>query len=472
MEKISVLKEPDLLDQVHLFFDNAAEKTEIKKEYLAFIKKASSILTFKLPLQRDNGEFEMLEAYRVHHSFHNAPCKGGLRLSADLDARKVEALALITSVKMGLCDIPFGGSFGGVKCDPKKYTPNEIEKIIRRYTLELSQRGFIGPGIDVPEPDLHVNMQMMSWVKSTYQLLYGNHDINAAAVCTGKAPSQGGIEGGEGQWGKGVCHGVETFLSLPGFSDRYDIKPGLSGKTVIFLGYGKVAYWSARYMVEAGCKIVGIVTLTSAIYDPAGLDFDSLSKYYIQHKTFKGYDGGKNVYESEDHLEEVLYMPCDILVQASVEGRININNVDKLKTKIVVEAICGATTYFAQKILDSKKIAVIPDLILNVGWTVSSYFEWLKNIEHVKLGRLVKGWEKSNKEAILSLVGKKPGKPGDVEGGSEEDIVNAALVDVLKQTIKEVDKLCEEKGISYRTAAYVIGFNRIYSMYKEAGFLI
>eukprot|EP00826_Nyctotherus_ovalis_P012055 TRINITY_DN13145_c0_g1_i9.p1 TRINITY_DN13145_c0_g1~~TRINITY_DN13145_c0_g1_i9.p1 ORF type:complete len:472 (-),score=133.26 TRINITY_DN13145_c0_g1_i9:128-1543(-) len=471
MEKTSMLREPDLLDQVHLFFDNAGELTGIRREYLDFIKRSASVLTFKLPLQRDNGEFEILEAYRVHHSLHTMPCKGGLRLSADLNARTAEALALITSIKMGLCDIPFGGSFGGVKCDPRKYSQNELEKIVRRYTLELAQRGFIGPAIDVPEPDLHVTTAMMSWVKDTYQTLYGNQNINAAAVCTGKAPSQGGIEGCEGSWGKGVCRGVEAFLSLPAFSDRFDTKPGLSGKTSVFLGFGKVAYWTAKYFVETGSMIVGIVTSSSAIYDEAGLDFESVSKYYIEHSTFKGYGDGKKVYE-EDKLDEVLYKPCDILVQASVEGKININNVDKLRTKIVVEAICGATTYFAQKMLDSKGIAVIPDLILNVGWAVSSYFEWLKNIGHVKLGRLVKGWEKSSKEAILSLVGKAPEKATDIEGGSEKDIVDAALVDVLKQTIKEVDQFAQEKGVSYRTAGYIIGLDRIYSMYKEAGFVV
>lgn len=470
MEKTPLLKEPDLLDQVHLFFENAAEMTKIPKEHLEYIRKASSVLTFKIPLQRDTGEFEMLEGYRVHHSFHRMPCKGGLRLSPDLNARTAEGLALITSMKMGLCDIPFGGSFGGVKCDPRKYTQNELEKIIRRYTLELAQRGFIGPSIDVPEPDLHVTTAMMSWVKDTYQILYGNQDINAAAVCTGKAPSQGGIQGCDGLWGKGICHGVEAFLRLPNFSEKYDIKPGLSGKTCIFQGYGKIAYWTAKCFTDAGAKILGLITSNSAIYNEAGLDFDSVSKYYIEHKTFKGYKEG-NIYEG-DKTDEVLFKPCDILIQASIEGNININNVDKLRTKVVVEAICGATTYFAQKMLDSKGVAVIPDLILNVGWAVSSYFEWLKNIEHVKLGRLVKGWEKSTKETILSLVGKKPEKAADVEGGSEEDIVDAALVDVLKQTIKEVGLLSQQKNVSYRTAAYMIGLERVYSMYKEAGFVI
>lgn len=471
MAETSILKEPDLLDQVHLYFDNAAEKSTVKKEYLAFVKKSSSVLTFKLPLLRDNGEFEILEAYRVHHSCHRTPCKGGFRLSADLNARMVEALAIMTSIKMGLCDIPFGGSFGGVRCDPKRYSANELERIVRRYTLELAQRDFIGPAIDVPEPDLHVTTAMMSWMKDTYQVLYGNRDINARAVCTGKLPSQGGVKGSESSWGKGVGNGIEAFLNLPSFSETYDIKPGLNGKTVIFLGFGNVAYWTGQHIMAAGAKLIGVVGRKSAVYDPAGIDFEDLMKYYREKKTFEGYKDGKNSY-GEGNSHEVLYKPCDILIQASVEGNININNVDKLRAKILVEAINGSTTYFAQKMLDSKGIAVLPDLILNVGWAICSYFEWLKNIEHVRLGRLQKGWEKSNKETILALVGKKPEKAADVEGGSEEDIVNAAIVDVLKQTIKEVAKVAQEQKVSYRTAGYLIGLKRISSVYKEAGFLL
>ena len=439
MEKLALFKEPDLLDQVHCYFNDAGEKTGIPKEYLEYIKKSNTVLTFKLPLQKDNGEFEILEAYRVQHSCHKMPCKGGVRLSATLNERTAEAMAILTTIKMGLSDIPFGGSFGGVRCDPKKYTLNELEKIIRRYTMELAQRGLIGPAMDVPEPDLHVNTPMMSWMKDTYQILYGNKDINAAAVCTGKPPSQGGIAGREGAWGLGVCQGIEGFLSVPSFSEKYKIKPGLSGKTVILAGFGKIGYWTGKFLIDSGCKIIGITARNSAVYNESGIDFEEAAKHYKGAKNFKHFKNGV----CEDGYEKVLYKPCDILIAASVECIINIINVDKINTKIFVEAINGSISYYAQKVLEAKGVAVIPDIVINIGWSVCSYFEWLKNIEHVKLGRLLKGWEKKTKEAILNLMGKKVEKPSDVEGGTEEDIVNAALVDILKTTVNEVCSLAE-----------------------------
>ncbi len=471
MEKTTLLKEPDLLDQVSLFYGDAAQRVGLKPEYLDYIRQSSSVLTFKLPLKRDDGKFEILEAYRVHHSFHCAPCKGGIRLSPDLNPRNVEAMAFLTTVKMGLCDIPFGGSFGGVKCDPSKYSENELERIIRRYTLELSKRGVIGPGIDAPEPDLGTTEKMMAWVKDTYQILYGNKDINAAAVCTGKPESQGGIEGREEAWGLGVCHGVQEFLKLDAFTKKYGLKPGLSGKTVILQGLGKTGFWTGKHFVDAGAKIVGIVLHDSAAYDPNGLNFEEAVAYYKSKKTLKGYGNGKCSFGETDYMT-VLYKPCDILIPAAVEKAISINNVDLLNTKILVEAANGATTYFAQKMLDSKGVAVIPDLVLNVGGLVASYFEWLKNIKHVKLGRLLKGWEKKTKEAILALLGKKPEKESAVEGPSERDIVTTALDDILRSTIKEVFQEANEKNVSLRTACYTIAIGRIYKMYQDAGFVI
>ena len=457
-----MLKEPDILDQVNLFFDDGADKTTLKKEHIDYMRQSSSVLTFKLPLRRDDGKLEILEAYRVHHSFHNMPCKGGIRLSPDLNPRVIEAMAFLTTIKMGLCDIPFGGSFGGIKCDPNKYTENEIERIIRRYTLELSKRGFIGPGIDAPEPDLHTTEQMMGWVKDTYQVLYGNRDINAAAVCTGKPESQGGIEGREEAWGMGVCRGVQEFFNLDAFTKKYNLKPGLGGKT---------GYWTGKYFVDAGAKIIGVILHDSAVYNPAGINFEDIVTYYKAKKTLKGYDGEKNTFNEENFMN-VMYKPCDILIPAAIERAITINNVDKLQTKVVVEAANGATTYFAQKMLDSKGVAVIPDLVLNTGGIVSSYFEWMKNIKHVKLGRLLKGWEKKTKEAILALLGKKPEKETEVEGPSERDIVTTALEDVLRTTIKEVVGVAHAKNVSLRNACYMIAIGRIGKIYDDAGFII
>jgi len=468
MEK-TLLNEPDLLEQVHLFFDEGADKTGIKKEYADFIKQSSTVLTFKLPLKRDNGKLEVLEAYRVHHSFHCMPCKGGIRLSPDLNAKTVEALAVLTTIKMGLCDIPFGGSFGGVKCDPSKYSENEMERIIRRYTLELSRKGVIGPGIDVPEPDLNSSEKMMGWMKDTYQILYGNKDINAAAVCTGKPASQGGIEGREEAWGRGVCHGVQAFLNIATFRKKYGLTPDLKDKTVIMQGLGKTGYWTGKYFLDAGAKIVGVIVHNSAVYDSAGINYQALVAHFREKGTLIGYDNDKNVIRDGER-NDVLFKPCDILIPAAVECVININNVDKLQTKIIVEAANGATTFFAQKMLDYKGIAVIPDFVINIGGIVASYFEWLKNIKHVKLGRLIKGWEKKTNESILALFKKAPEKT--LEGPSERDIVYSALDDIITSTVKELVATAEEKKVSIRTAGYHIAISRIYKMYAEAGFVI
>lgn len=469
MEK-TLLQEPDLLEQVKLFFDEGAGATGLKPEILEYIKKSDSVLTFKLPLRRDDGTLEILEAYRVHHSYHNMPCKGGIRLSSDLTARTVEAMAILTTIKMGICDIPFGGAFGGVKCDSSKYSENEQEKIIRRYTLELSRKGVIGPGIDVPEPDLHTTEKMMGWMKDTYQVLYGNKDINATAICTGKPESQGGIEGREEAWGLGVFHGVKEFLNLSSFCKKYGLAPGVGGKTIILQGLGKIGYWTGKFFVEAGAKIVGIVLHNSAAYNPEGLDYNETVAYYKEKGTLKGYNNGKSSF-GEDEFVKVMYKPCDIFIPAAIENSITINNVDKLHTKVVVEAANGATTFFAQKMLDSKGVAIIPDLILNVGGIVSSYFEWLKDIKHVTLGRLLKGWEKKTKEAILSLLGKIPEK-ASTEGPSERDIVTSALYDMLRTTVKEVSETAEAKHVTLRTACYMISIGRIYKICEEAGFVI
>jgi len=471
MEKTTCLHEPDILDQVTMFFDEFAAKAGIKKESLEYMKASAAVLSFKIPLRRDNGTLEVLEGYRVHHSFHQMPCKGGIRLSPDLNARTAEAMALLTTIQMGVSDIPFGGAFGGVRCDPKKYTPNEIEKIIRRYTLELSRRQFIGPGIDAPEPDIHVNEQMMAWVKDTYQVLYGNKDINAAAVCTGKPASQGGIEGHNEAWGLGVVHGINQFLSQDAFVKKHGLKPGLAGKTVILQGLGRVGFWTGKYLEDAGAKIIGLIVRNTAIYNPEGLNFSEAAQYYKSKKTFNGYDSDKHVVKEAD-VECVMYKPCDILIPAAVEKAININNVDKLNAKIIAEAANGAITFFAHKLLDSKNIAVIPDLVLNTGGIVCSYFEWLKNIKHVKLGRLLKGWEKKSKEAILGFLGKKPEKEADVAGPSEKDIVFSALEDILKSTIKELIATCEKNNVTLRAACYMTAIKRINMTYQDAGFVL
>jgi glutamate dehydrogenase (NAD(P)+) len=470
MEK-GKLTEPDVLQQIHLFFDEAKKINGANKQYIDLIKEASTVLSFKLPIKRDDGKIDTLQAFRVHHSYHSLPCKGGFRLSPDLTVQNVEALALLNTIKYGMIDVPFGGSFGGVKCDPSKYSANEIEKITRRYTMELARKGFIGPGIDVPEPDIGTTAKTMAHMKDTYQLLYGNKDINAAAVCTGKPASQGGIAGYDEAWGLSVSHGIKEFLQIESFCKMHGLTPGLKGKTFILQGLGKLGYWAGKFLVAEGAKVIGVMVSTSSVYNPEGLDYEDVVSYYHGNKSLKGYKKAKECFINGDAVE-VLYKPCDILVPAAMEKVIHINNVDRLQTKIVAEAANAPTTYFAQKMLDYKGITIIPDFILNTGGIVVSYFEWLKDIKHVKLGRLIKGWERQTKSGILALLRKDETLQEKADGPSEKDIVFTAVDDMLHETVMEVMARAEAKNVSLRTAGYSISIERIHKMYEEAGFTI
>lgn len=469
--KEACLKEPDLLEQIRSFYDDAIKDSEKDKKYGAYIKESGAILTFKLPLKRDNGELEILEAYRVHHSYHQLPVKGGYRMSADLSPKLVEALAMLSTIKMGVCDIPFGGAYGGVKCNPKLYSAAELEKITRRYTIELSRKGIIGPAIDVPEPDIGTDAKDMAYMKDTYQMLYGNKDINSSAICTGKPPSQGGIEGNDEAWGLSIAHGIQEFLNIEGFCKKYGLTPGLKDKEVILEGLGRRGYWAGKFLIAAGAKIIGIVMSKCGIYSPEGLDFQDAADYYKKNKSFASYTKAKEVLP-EATKETIMFKPCDIFIPAQKEMLITINNVDKIKAKLIAEAANGAITYYAQKMLEYKGIPIIPDLILNTGGLAVSYFEWIKNMKHVKLGRLLKGWEKETKCGILRLLGKEEEYKGSKEGPTEKDIVYSAIDDMLHDVVQEVYKMSLEKGISFRTAGYKIAIARIHRMYDDAGFLI
>lgn len=477
MESKGTLQEFDLLDQVNLFYEEAAKSSGIDPNFIQFLKNPNTVVSFKVPIILDNGKLETLQGFRVQHSYHAMPCKGGVRFAPNLTERDVQALAALMTFKTSLVDIPFGGSSGGVRCDPKKYSPKELEKITRRYTMELARKGLISPSMDVPDPDMGTNAQTMAWMKDTYQTLYGNKDINAAAICTGKPASQGGIDGMDEAWGLGVFSGIQTLLSMDSFCDKYNIEKGIKGKSVIVQGFGKLGYFTAKFFAEAGAKIIGISVSEYGIYDEKGIDFNDLVLYMKgNNKSIKGYSKAEKVFVTPDQIASLLSYPCDILIPAAVESSININNVDKIHAKLIAEAANGPTTFYAQKILDYKGIPVVPDIILNTGGLAVSYFEWIKNIKHVTLGRLIKGWEKQTKEAIVSLLDKKTmeafkEKEG-TEGPSERDIVNTALEEMMRSTIKEVCEVSEKNKVSMRSASYLIGINRIHKIYKEAGFTI
>ena len=461
------VEEPNFLEQVQLYFDEAAKHSTVRPDVLELIKRCQTVVSFTIPLKRDNGRIELISAYRAHHSYHKMPCKGGVRFAPDVDIQEVQALASLMSFKLAVCDIPFGGAKGGIRINPRNYSPKELEQLTRRYTIELAKRELIGPAIDVPAPDMGTNAQTIAWMVDTYTTLYGAKDINASALATGKPLSLGGIDGRTEATGLGVYYGIKELLSNDKFCAKYHFTKGLEGKQVVIQGLGNVGFWAAKFIHEAKALVVGLVEYNSAVYDPAGLKVPEVSDYFKAKGTFVGYTGAKEVYEAKDR-ETVLCKECDILVPAAIENVITKHNVELIRARLIAEAANGPTTYSAHKVLEAKGVPVIPDFVLNSGGVTVSYFEWLKGIQHLKLNRLMKGWEQKSRHEFLQVMGKSD--PEVEKGAEEKDIVYTALEEIMANTVREVFELSEKMNVTLRIAGFLISINRIAKCYEETGF--
>jgi glutamate dehydrogenase (NAD(P)+) len=378
------------------------------------------------------------------------------------------------TLKLSVHNIPYGGAKGGVKIDPKKFSPSEISRITRRYTLELAKKNFIGAGIDVPGPDLGTGESIMNCMKDTYVTLVGENDVNSAACVTGKSVSQGGIEGRTESTGLGVFYGIREVLNHKDLAEKYDFDMGVQDKTFIVQGFGNVGYWASKFLCKSGAKLVGIVEWNSSIYNPEGLNPEDVIQYKNKNKTLAGYPGAVESYDDKQEFNDILYKQCDVLIPAAVERVINASNAGKINCKILAEAANGPTTYAGNEIAEKRNILVLPDLVLNAGGVTVSYFEWLKNIEHKQLGLLIRRYENQSKKQLYDMLSVNYNKE-DVEklkGPSERDLVYSGLEEIMCNTMKEVVSLSNKTGLSLRLAAYKIAINRIHNIYVESALAI
>lgn len=453
-------------------FDKAAKFTRFEKGILEQIKACNAILRIRFPV-KIGSDVEVIEAYRVQHSHHKLPCKGGIRYSMDVNQDEVMALAALMTYKCAMVNVPFGGGKGGIKIDPKKYTPFELEKITRRYTSELAKKNFIGPGIDVPAPDYGTGPREMSWIVDTYASLFPG-ELNAQACVTGKPIAQGGVRGRTEATGLGVFYGVRELCNVEEEMTKIGLPTGIAGKTVIIQGMGNVGYYAAKFFQEAGAIIVGLAEMEGGIYNKDGLILDDVVAHRKSTGSILDFPGATNIVNSALTLEQ----PCDILIPAALEAVIHEGNADKIQAKIIGEAANGPLTPDADDILNAKGKIIIPDMYLNAGGVTVSYFEWLKNLSHVRYGRMEKRFSENMNSQIVKNVEELTGKRiNEVErkmllrGPDEVDLVYSGLEDTMIGSFHEIrEAMAMNPGVTdMRTAAFICAINKVGVSYEELG---
>lgn len=453
-------------------FDKAAKFTRFESGILEQIKACNSVYSMKFPV-RIGDKIEVIEAYRVQHSHHKLPCKGGIRYSMDVNQDEVMALASLMTYKCAIVNVPFGGAKGGIKISPKKYTAFELEKITRRYASELVKKNFIGPGIDVPAPDYGTGGREMSWIVDTYASLKPG-EVDALACVTGKPVTQGGVRGRTEATGLGVFYGIREMCSIAEDMQKLGMTTGIEGKKVIVQGLGNVGYHAAKYFYDHGAIIVGLAEHEGGIYNEAGLDLYKVVEHRKTTGHLHGFPGAKNIDSSALTLE----LPCDILIPAALENVINGSNADRIQAKIIGEAANGPLTPEADEILIKKGVIVVPDMYLNAGGVTVSYFEWLKNLSHVRFGRMDKRFSENQNDSMLRSVESMTGKKvSDIErkqilhGPDEVDLVYSGLEDTMIGSYHEIrDEWKKYDGaVDMRTAAFIVAINKVGVSYEELG---
>ncbi|MEO6355563.1 MAG: Glu/Leu/Phe/Val dehydrogenase [Ferruginibacter sp.] len=460
-------------ESVEKSFDKAALFTKWDNGILEQIKACNSVYRMNFPIKRDDGTIEVVEAYRVQHSQHKSPCKGGIRFSHAVNQDEVMALAALMTYKCAIVNVPFGGAKGGIKISPRNYSVYELEKITRRYTSELVKKNFIGPGIDVPAPDYGTGEREMSWIVDTYQSLKPG-EIDAAGCVTGKPITQGGVRGRKEATGLGVFYGVREVCNMPDVMKKLGLTVGVAGKKVVVQGLGNVGYHSAKFFRENGAIIVAIAEHDGAVYNADGINEEDLFQFRNKTGSVINFPGGTMLAKTTDALE----LECDILIPAALENVINGDNAPRIKAKIIGEAANGPCTPEADEIFIQKGILCVPDMYLNAGGVTVSYFEWLKNLSHVRYGRLEKRFTENLNTRILAQIEELSGKKVVAKereiimhGAEEIDLVHSGLEETMISATREIMHIWQSNPAipDMRTAAYVSAINKVAITYTELG---
>jgi len=471
------MENTNFFDDVCNFFDKAAIHLKHPAGLLQQIKMCNSIYHFQFPLRLDDDNYITVNAWRVEHSHHMLPVKGGIRYSEMVNEDEVKALAALMTYKCAVVNVPFGGAKGGIKVDPWKFRAGELERITRRYTAELIKKNFIGPGIDVPAPDYGTGPREMAWIADTYATFNSSNtsQTDSMACVTGKPLSQHGILGRKEATGRGVYFAAREACRVEEDMKKIGLSKGLEGKNVIVQGLGNVGYWAAYLMQnEGGANIVGLAEREGGIYDVNGLNVEEVFKHRKETGSILNFKKAKNFKTPK----EVLELECDILVPAALENQITIENAKNIHAKIIVEGANGPVTAEAEEVLLKKGILILADMYANAGGVTVSYFEWLKNLSHVSFGRMDRRYDEATHTNLVNVIENVTGKSLTayqksivITGPNELDLVNSGLEDTMIHAYHQIRdiKVRNPKINSFRTAAFVLAIDKIAASYMDLG---
>jgi glutamate dehydrogenase (NAD(P)+) len=460
-------------ESVQTNFDKAARHTNIDKGLLQQIKVCNAVYQMQFPVKTDDG-YEVIEAYRVQHSHHRLPTKGGIRFSHLVDQEETMALAALMTYKCAIVNVPFGGAKGGVKVSPRAYSPEVLERITRRYTVELIRKNFIGPSIDVPAPDYGTGEREMAWILDTYTT-FKNGEIDAAGCVTGKPVNQNGINGRTEATGRGTFYAIREAFENEEILKQIKSTKGLAGKTMVIQGLGNVGSHTGLISQKEGdVKIVGVSELEGTIMNENGLNMEELLQFRKETGSILGFPGSTTL----DNREDWVKIECDILVPAALESVINRENAHLVNTKIVAEAANGPVTAEGEEILNKKGIIVMPDMYVNAGGVTVSYFEWLKNLSHMRFGRMEKRFNQNTYTNLLNTIEKITGKKVDdrdrsiiARGADEVDLVRSGLEETMINSFEQIiESYKRYKNVeSMREAAFLVALEKVANDYMTLG---
>lgn len=469
-----VTEDLNLQNIVAAQFDEAAALIKQPRGLLEQIKKCDNVFQVNFPVKLGR-KLHYFSGWRAEHSHHRKPLKGGTRFNPMVTQDEIMALAALMTYKCAVVDVPFGGSKGGIAINPRDFSEDELEKITRRYTAELIQKNFLGPGVNVPAPDMGTGEREMAWIYSTYDAFYPGGIDNLACV-TGKPVTQGGIRGRREATGRGVQFGIrQVFRHLEDIKAT-GLEPGLAGKRVAVQGFGNVGYHCAQFLWEQDdCKIVAVAEHDGTVWNPAGLNIAELGRHRKNRGTILEFPGATG---SVKNAKAVLTVDCDILIPAALENQITLSNVSKIRARIVAEAANGPVTPAAERELLKRGVLLIPDIFMNAGGVTVSYFEWIKSLAHIRYGRLERRLEELRGESLVLHLERSSGQPVSPEvrtilqhGASEIDLVNSGLEGTMANAYEEIRNVFKRRKRipSLRTAAYIVAIEKIAMSYRELG---